>query len=193
VEANVPQQLIELYKPKLYLFEQQEDFSPHIKPEYIAARDKTQPFATFSMWTSIYKSNELKRQYESEQSFTYDVVIKARFDLALETPFTVELFSDYSKLITAGPVPESNIIADILFFTSSSNMDKIAQLVHKLDDYFIDIKKWNNETFLYHHARQQGMTGEHHPEIKFHLIRGKRTLIDTIWYYAKRVKQKIFQ
>lgn len=192
VETNVPNQLIRLYQPKLYAFEPQQDFSTFIKPEYEFARDKTQPFATFSMWTSIFKCNELKKQYEKENDFIYDIVIKARFDLAITTPVYTSNLQNQNTIITIGPEPQTEIAADILFYTSSQSMDKVAELAHHLEEYFPVLGIWNNETFLYHHIVKNGLSVTHHPHTSFHLIRGKRSFIDTLWYYSKRIKQKYF-
>lgn len=192
VEADVPNQLLHLYQPKRYIFERQQDFSNYIKPEYELARDKTQPFATFSMWTSIFKCNELKKQYENENDFTYDIVIKARFDLAITAPLDTNNLKEGNIIITIGPEPENKIAADILFYTSSHNMDKVSYLVHYLEVYFSTLRIWNNETFLYHHIMKNGLSVTHDPYTNFHLIRGKRSFIDTLWYYSKRIKQKYF-
>lgn len=50
------------------------------------------PKNAIHMLYSVFKANELKREYELEKGFTYDVVIRSRFDFALnrKIDFTVE-------------------------------------------------------------------------------------------------------
>jgi hypothetical protein len=42
------------------------------------------------MYYSIYKSNELKKQYEIENNFKYDYVIRLRMDVQFEYELDIE-------------------------------------------------------------------------------------------------------
>lgn len=46
---------------------------------------------TFPMWYSIYHANELKRQWEQQQGWTYDAVCRARTDLWANGRWTAAL------------------------------------------------------------------------------------------------------
>ena len=153
----------------------------------MAARDKTNPFATFSMWTSIQRCNALKKEYEMKHSFTYKKVIKGRFDLCLQEPFTAD--PEQQQLITLAELP-AGTVADILFVTTSRDMDAVAELVLHLDTYFNEMKRWNNESFLSRHLKQLGIKVDGCPNIKFKLARGERSYIDSLWYYARRLRNK---
>lgn len=46
---------------------------------------------TFPMWYSVYQANELRRQWEQQQGWTYDVVCRARTDLWANSHWTQAL------------------------------------------------------------------------------------------------------
>jgi len=73
----------EMYSPKSSIYEPQIQFDI---PKYVkgtAVRKNNH----YSKWYSIAKSIGLKSEYEKENNFTYDWVIVARFDIALNTVF----------------------------------------------------------------------------------------------------------
>jgi hypothetical protein len=190
IRSNTVEILKELYKPVSLLIETQEDFSHKIKPEYTAARDKTNPFATFSMWESIARCNNLKVLYELENSFTYDVVIRCRFDLKLETPLIIKT-SDNATIHTSGYNINEKLVEDILFYASSNTMNRIVELPGMLDEHFSNINIWNNEQLLRTHCEVKNISVTRHREWKFTLARGKRTLKDSLWYYKNRIISKL--
>ena len=64
------------YKPKNHIVEQQR---VDIAPQGLSHEE----FVHYSMFYSIWKANELKKEYEKKNNFKYDCVIKSRFDVAL--------------------------------------------------------------------------------------------------------------
>lgn len=189
VEDNVPNWLKKMYQPVATLVEVQEDFSSKVKQEYLAARDKTNPFATFSMWTSIQRCNDLKKQYENDNNFIYDIVVRCRYDVALETPIVIT--DTETELHTSGYNSKTDIIEDIIFYAPSDTMDFICNLPEYLDSSFQTLQKWNNEALFYTYTATKNILVIRHPEWRFTLIRGKRKLSDTIWYFFKRLRTKL--
>jgi hypothetical protein len=190
IKDNTIELLKSLYRPVSISAEPQVDFSHRVKPEYTAARDKTNPFATFSMWESIARCNNLKTLHETKNGFTYDVVVKARFDLKIETALTIVAF-DKSSLHTSGHNPNQNLVEDILFFASSNVMNQVTELPDLLDGHFHKINIWNNEQLLHTHCVYKKIPVVRHKNWKFTLARGKRTLRDTLWYYKNRLLSKL--
>lgn len=190
LRSDTVELLKELYQPVSLLIEPQEDFSDRIKPQYTNARDKTNPFATFSMWESIRRCNRLKTELEIKNSFQYDVVIRTRFDLKLETPLVIQNLNDDS-LHTSRHNPNDDLVEDILFYASSPVMDKISELPTMLDEHFHKINLWNNERLLHTHCLYNSITIIRHKEWQFTLARGKRTFFDTLWYYKNRLLSKL--
>lgn len=188
IDHNVPLQLKELYTPVALLVEKQENFSSRIKQEYIDAKDKTNPFATFSMWTSIYRCNELKHLHEQTQNFTYDAVIRCRYDIKLNSPLHI---SCDNSLHASDKTDNESIVEDILFYANSPIMDTLCSLVTEIDSHFKSIKKWNNELLLAEHCRVHNIQITQHNDWNYTLIRGERSFFDTIWYLIRRLRNKL--
>ena len=92
--VEVQDELLELYKPKKYQFQEQIPFKYNVvvKKPKLRAMHKDQGFRSLSKWYSLKRSVELKMEYEQEQGFEYDYIMLTRFD----TLFFVNL--DFSKL-----------------------------------------------------------------------------------------------
>lgn len=191
LDINTPQLLRQLYKPKAFEIEPQEDFTPRVKEAYTKARDKTNPFATFSMWESIRRCNNLKKAYEENNHFTYDAVIKGRFDLKITTPIKIMDAVDLNNLHTSGYNDDHTIVEDILFYSASKTMDTIVELPNELDKHFLKVNKWNNELLLYTHTASRSINITRHKEWKFTLARGKKSFLDYLWYYKRRILNKL--
>lgn len=80
------------------------------------------------MFYSIFRSNHEKKLYELENGFTYDVVIKSRFDYALNRTLPLDSVEQNKiyvpKDMVKGQIPPNGIICNDQFaFGNSSTMD----------------------------------------------------------------------
>jgi hypothetical protein len=136
------QEILDLYRPKLYNFEQPICFDTKlIKTRRILTNN------VYSMFNSILKCNELKTQYENKYNFIYDTVIRIRTDLIcldtnIQYPINNELytFKKYSKFKTH----------DTFAIGDSKNMNIYSEMFNNLE--YIQTKyKCNSipETLLY--------------------------------------------
>lgn len=143
-------QLQELYHPLGSVFEKQMHFS-----------DDFRKHITYSRWYGQREAINLKRRYEEENHFQYDMVMIARLDLLW---FIDVYFGDYeSQYFYAshwnyngppggrglGPYDRSNLhkgeaFLDLWFFSSSPNMDKFGQLYNNLDGILSGVKMGNH-------------------------------------------------
>lgn len=73
---------LEVLKPMDYLIENA-DYERFMKMKCPKINSKRY-YNTRMMWYSIWKSNELKCEYENRMGFVYDLVIRCRFDLWIE-------------------------------------------------------------------------------------------------------------
>jgi hypothetical protein len=104
-EVNKSQEIIDLYKPKANIFEEQIDFSKIIKERGL---DKLQncprpPFIVLSHFYSVNKT--IKLAFDSDN---YDIIIKSRFDLGrinrqtsgpgLNNPYPVQCINFYTDI-----------------------------------------------------------------------------------------------
>jgi hypothetical protein len=116
-EQDKLDKIIDLYNPKSYL---------------ITLPKKFERFENFgSMLYSIMMANEIKKEYEIEHNFRYDLVIKTRFDLVY---YPGNCFPDHTIIprtiyCSSGNVGVNNIdfelhgINDIIFWGDSAAMD----------------------------------------------------------------------
>lgn len=72
--------LVDIYKPKKYLFEPQNTFNYALTSKERIHPEKGQAFRTTSHYVSIKRGIHLKNQYEQEQGFKYKWVLVFRFD-----------------------------------------------------------------------------------------------------------------
>ena len=154
--------LLELYQPKLYTFEPEFELFP--TPREIAEYESknttgTSANITFSMFNSICKSIKLKEQYEKENNFTNDCVVRLRYDYTVITPVNFsemcseENFEDtiYYSDVIRNPL----VMCDYLNFGSSKNMDKYAEIFDNIDSYWdVDNVLMCGEELLTHHVRK---------------------------------------
>jgi len=108
-----------------------------------------------SMYHGIMMANGLKRAYEKEVGRRYDCVIRARMDVSCFAPMDMTkyqpLLNDYIFF------PEISYyhpgLNDTFAFSSSENMDVLAQLPLRFDEYFQkDGVAFNPHTMLLHHT-----------------------------------------
>jgi hypothetical protein len=149
------QDLIEdTYSPKKSLFESQKDFREElslIDEEWFRA-DLVQKnlwrtaFSSLSMNYSRMRSLQLKKLFEEENSFQYDCVVLARFDLGnrgLEHPqptyvtkINFQPHLDMNFIYTAFWYQLNCGFAEHWIYSSSENMDKVGELYNSLVDYY---------------------------------------------------------
>ena len=76
---DLEQDIVNLYSPVKYLFEDNKIYNDYINKLCVSDRD----FGGISQALTIKKSIELKEQYEAEHNFKYDIVISYRYDMFL--------------------------------------------------------------------------------------------------------------
>lgn len=139
--------LIELYKPKLYLIEEQKKFSCHLNLGSNNLQDKASiekieeshkqflvmhEFATKSRWYSNKCVLDLKREYEKLKNKRYKHVIVSRLDVVFNKPLNINKLSD--DKFYAGI--KNDQIEDYVFISNSILMDKFAEIYDRYDDLY---------------------------------------------------------
>jgi hypothetical protein len=99
---------------------------------------------------SAMSSNELKKQYEIENNFKYDVVVKCRFDIIWNplTEFNITNVDEktiFFSYIDRNQFPEYPMALDRVYFGNSQTMDEISQIYFVTTDY---IEKRINNKFI---------------------------------------------
>jgi len=156
LSSDIDKRVIDLYKPKCVLIEKPKNFiNKNIKISidrfertkkmnlHKEWNDKQQTEYTvnqlYSMYYSIYKSNELKELYALENNIYYDYVIRIRFDI---TPKDKLICSNYdSKFIHYLDMNhQDELISDWLNFGNNAIMNIYASL-------FLHMNYLNKYTF----------------------------------------------
>ena len=168
VSEGLINKTLNLYNPQKYKVESQLSFP--ILPWDERHMHGFHSQNAYSMFYSIYQSNKLKTEYEIENNFKYDWVIRSRFDVKLNTKIE---FNNYDKNIMNVPngcFDPSNGYVDCFAFSNSSNMDIYSDVYNNMDEYL------NNPNIK--------LCGEY--ILKQHLDINHMPVIETIWHSLYR-------
>uniref|UniRef100_A0A6M3XHP8 Uncharacterized protein n=1 Tax=viral metagenome TaxID=1070528 RepID=A0A6M3XHP8_9ZZZZ len=124
--------LIRIYKPKKFLFEEQEMFGFDLSGEEAIHPTKGQLFRTVSRYMSVERGMELKRQYEIEYGFRYKWVLVFRFDYIVLKRLSLNDLDTNSIYIGYEPhwpdIDKECMIYDGFFLGSSEIMNVFSDL-----------------------------------------------------------------
>ena len=105
-------------------------------PEALMEAEPDRWKGNIPLFHGIYQCNEMKREYEKENGFTYDIVIRMRPDLLLREGLPDEVLETPDTLWHGSP---RNFVVDDRFAVSSSeNMDHYASVWERLSEYWQD-------------------------------------------------------
>lgn len=120
--------------PKELIIEKWEDVEPEIKwsDEYFTKKQSYDtPIITLSLFRKMYLCNELKKKYEKENNFKYDVVLRTRPDLLYSRNF-IDESDDFENIIYTPVYCSFNIISELTAYSSSENMDIYCDVYNNL-------------------------------------------------------------
>jgi len=110
---------------------------------------------TIGHYYSLYACNKLKKQYEKENNFKYDIVIKTRYDIILRSPIINK--SDLSEIdnnfLYMGTSNSSCGVNPEVYFSNSQIMDDISSLYESINLYFQEGVIIYDEELFSHHLR----------------------------------------
>jgi hypothetical protein len=153
-----PIELINLYNPKNIQFTQ----LPNTVIDMVdtvsnySKADESNTLSIFSMWYGIKKTNELKVNYELENNFKYDVVIRARFDTEILNKVELKLVQN-SIFIPIGSDHRGGY-NDLFAYGSSNTMDYYCSTFDNLIQYIIDGELIHPECLLRYHLDKHNFT-----------------------------------
>lgn len=158
----------ELWNPKKYLIRDYTDtIRKEVHPNDLKFEHKT-PETTPNTWLSgiynVYLANSLKREYEIEHQFRYDVCIKGRTDLLwYDTPTQEEL--DTAKEDNKVLIPTAwdfrfitgGGVSDAICLSNSESMDKYCCLTKYIDEYYDKGHIFHPESLVGHHISHMNL------------------------------------
>ena len=170
-----------LYDPQGIIIEEQKPVIPASVKEYTDS-----VFVHFSMFYSMKESLRLLSEYEQANNFKYDLVVRTRFDVGLESKIDLEIFDlkegVYSPNVCANP----KVISDWFNFSTSDNIKLYAGVYDNIVDYFKQgVLITSGEALITH------MLNTKHVPIKkipceLYLLRDRNihTLLSPFWKYV---------
>lgn len=130
VDKNVMLDILNLYNPVKCLIQKQVEFEygkyseramPGIRSDYM-----------YSMFYSIYKANQLKIDYERENNFKYDIVIRSRFDVKLMSKIDLAVPTD-KMYLPSGCFDSTKGYVDCFGYSNSELMNVYCDTFNHID------------------------------------------------------------
>lgn len=153
--------LIENLNPVKCEFQRQISFknryqdSPHWPIRSVFIPDPSQNIQSF--FYSLKKANDLKRQYEIENNFRYDCVIRSRFDYLFTKRYNIKDYDlDYLNVKSDCKHTEY-AINDHVAFSNSENMDLYSTVIDNIPKYYQEGIEFNTEVILGYNAMMHGL------------------------------------
>jgi len=151
-----------LYKPKKYIIEPQKNFDKYVELTESSKNAKQNNLC--SLFYSMYMANNLKRDYETQFNFKYDLVLRTRTDLIY---YNLINFNDYILQLNSINVPDKYFfdqesfnnsnkpMPDIFAFSNTENMNIFSSVYPE----FLRLNKLINpkygENYLGHWVRNE--------------------------------------
>lgn len=146
-------ELVSIYNPKLINFVKTDTIvGERIKEvEGYPTAAESNVSSVFNMWWGIYQANELKKKYEEENGFKYDIVIRTRFDIEILTEVSLRNWNN-SIFIPIGSDHRDGF-NDFLAYGSSHCMDYYCSNFHNLVTYIKEGELIHPERLLRRHLK----------------------------------------
>lgn len=131
-EIELKDKILDIYKPKKYLFEKQSNHGfdiGEVDLKNFSTNGEYDWFQAFSQWHAIYKSLHLAVEYENENNFKYYNILLMRLDVAILKKMNLSLFDP--KFLHFQPKknnffgPPVYAHAGLGFIITSDNLKKI--------------------------------------------------------------------
>ena len=140
-----------LLKPKKICVEKVEDHREIINQSALKVKEKhntwTRVYNIVSCWYVIYQCDLLRRKYELENNFKYDIVIRSRFDIE----YTKDLVFDnkFTFASDVGGNSKDDGYGDGFFYGSSDDMTTICDLYINLEEIMSRVAFNSHTAFKY--------------------------------------------
>lgn len=120
--VDLEEELVSLYKPKSYIFEDNSKYNDEILKSCNSYND----FGGVSQALTIKKVLEIKEEYEKKYDFSYDIVILYRYDVLLWKDIILKTYANLSSSIYVNAHPNSD--GDFHFIMNNYNSSRFKYL-----------------------------------------------------------------
>jgi hypothetical protein len=157
----------ELWNPKKYILrEYTDDVRKEVHPndrKFVGGRCVT-PHTWLSGMYNLKLANQLKKEYEEENEFTYDICIKARTDVIWHTPITekeIERAKEDENILIPTAWDFKSVsplgVSDTSAICNSETMNKYASCIDHVDQYLNEGNVFHPETYNGIHIDRMGL------------------------------------
>jgi len=157
-------ELEKLYAPKKVVIEQfdksyLDKFSGVKVPNLIKEKEPNQCKGSIPLFYKMNKCNELKKEFEKEFDFKYDVVIKLRPDLMILEPLKIQNIYKNKLYFSNYAINQNYQLSDKFAYGSSKVMDQYTSVWNYLNEYWktpLGDGNWEShrvgERLMFHHV-----------------------------------------
>jgi hypothetical protein len=161
------QEFLSLYDPVAAVVEEWSDATEKYfyDAKYEANRHPHASIVRYrAMLYTIYQCNALKNRFEKENDIKYDIVIKARSDIELTRPVSLDEleFAKSQNILFSDVCRGDGMVSDILWFGNPHVMDAACNLWKDFDNYYNQGVQFNTEVMFPHHLRSNGFFAREH-------------------------------
>lgn len=149
ISEEIQTEIEKIYKPVKAIYEPFRTFDGSVYQDRM--HRTCSPPNGLSMFYKIKACNALKADYEREHGFTYDWVIRCRFDIRLETVLTPKDLDDWQGSLVVPSAWNWFGVNDQFACASSKQMDVYAGLYDVIRQYWEDGCTFHPETLLQYH------------------------------------------
>ncbi len=153
----------------------------------------------FKMTKRIYEANNLKKDYERENNFVYDIVIRIRPDVLLKNKLPSKLINNIKfDTVYAPMVNKLDIIHHMKYFICDQIDLGTSKTMDIFSNFYLDIDKYTKhvlcERMLYFYMKNNKINIEYY-EIKFLLYEEviKIFSMNNNYKFMKKLTLKIYQ
>jgi len=143
--------------PKQVVIEKYSDVEPeilNIAERITNKRSFDYPPNFLSSQRKGYLCDQLRIQHEQENGFTYDAIIKTRFDIMYQAYFDIHENLDVLRI----PYAQSyDIFSDIFAISNGTTMEKYCSFYPKVETFVKDNVHFNPHEVLLEHVKREGI------------------------------------
>jgi hypothetical protein len=157
--------IVNLYNPKRHFIREWNDsvkeeiWDDYGSREIRQIQPPTNVEATLSQRWNIWKANELKKEIEKDENFTYDVVFRIRTDYYFYRCPNTEELSTTEKLCIPSNGWDHGGVTDGFAFGTSCLMDVYSNCFFKINEYHLkDCQTFHPEKMLKYHLDKHGIS-----------------------------------
>jgi len=149
-----------LYRPKACMYEKPLD-EKYFLETYPNPNPRFPPYITTSMYYSIFMGNHVFRKYCLTNNEKYDIVVKSRFDFAINRKFSFEEVQEYKVYVPNCRMNPQRTICNDQFAYGKPKAINLYSMTYQNIDRLVDAGfPYNGEELLSGNLQINGLVGE---------------------------------